>query len=142
MSINMDEPIPPPSNHSVADALPAPGTDAKRIRITIGVGVLVLLLGVVGLYLRAVARTNHEALADSAKPVSVARAEAGSFRPVRTYVGTITAWNTARVGPQYVSAYVSTVLFRPGATVRRGEVLATLDCRNASAASREIAAKA
>jgi len=37
---------------------------------------------------------------------------------------------------------VSTVLFRPGAVVRRGEVLATLDCRNASAASREIAARA
>ena len=48
----------------------------------------------------------------------------------------------ARVGPQYVSAYVGTVLVRPGAVVKRGEVLATLDCRNASAASREIAARA
>jgi RND family efflux transporter MFP subunit len=142
MSNTMNEQIPTPSHQGLADALPPPGPDARRIRITIGAGVAVLLFGVVGLYLRAVARTNHEALADSAKPVSTARAESGSFRPVRSYVGTLTAWNTARVGPQYVSAYVSTVLFRPGATVRRGEVLAALDCRNASAASREIAAKA
>jgi RND family efflux transporter MFP subunit len=37
---------------------------------------------------------------------------------------------------------VGIVLVRPGAAVKRGEVLGTLDCRNASALSREIAAKA
>jgi RND family efflux transporter MFP subunit len=41
-----------------------------------------------------------------------------------------------------VAAYVSTVLVRPGATVRRNDVLATLDCRNASATSRAIALQA
>ena len=46
------------------------------------------------------------------------------------------------VGPQLVSAYVDTVLVRPGAVVKRGEVLATLDCRDASAASQAIAARA
>lgn len=48
----------------------------------------------------------------------------------------------ASVGPQYVSAYVTTVLVRPGAAVRRGQVLATLDCANPSARSRAIAMRA
>jgi RND family efflux transporter MFP subunit len=97
---------------------------------------------VVGLYWRATARTNHVALADAPRPVTVTRAQATTFRPTRSYVGTVEPWNAARVGPQYVSAYVSTVLVRPGAAVKRGQVLATLDCRNSSALSREIAARA
>lgn len=124
------------------EELPAPGPDARRIRIALIAGVALLCLGVLGLYLRAASRTNHTALADAPKPVTVKTAQATTFRPVHMYVGTIDAWNTAQVGPQYVSAYVSTVLFRPGASVKRGEVLATLDCRNSSAQSREIAAKA
>ncbi|MEO8800551.1 MAG: efflux RND transporter periplasmic adaptor subunit, partial [Polyangiaceae bacterium] len=60
----------------------------------------------------------------------------------RTYVGTLQPWIEADVGPQLVSAYVDTVLVRPGAIVKRGEVLATLDCRNASAAQRGIASQA
>jgi RND family efflux transporter MFP subunit len=142
MSTAIEETPQDGSTQNVADQLPAPGPDARRIRATIVGAVALLLAGVIGLYWRASAKTNHVALTDAAKPVSVQRAQAGSFRPVRTYVGTIDAWNSAKIGPQYVSAYVSTVLFRPGASVKRGEVLATLDCRNASAASREIAAKA
>jgi RND family efflux transporter MFP subunit len=41
-----------------------------------------------------------------------------------------------------VSAYVDTVLVRPGANVKRSEVLATLDCRNASASSLAVEAEA
>src|SRR5213082_3135264 len=88
--------------------------NANRVRLVIGAGIGVVLLALIGLYLRAASRTNHVAMSASA----------------------------ARVGPQYVSAYVGTVLVRPGAVVKRGEVLATLDCRNASAATREIAARA
>ncbi len=124
------------------DALPAPGPDARRVKGVILGGVALLLVAVIGLYLRASARTNHEALAEHAKPVSVQKAQAATYRAQSTYVGTTASWNAARVGPQYVSAYVSTVLVRPGATVKRGEVLGTLDCRNSSAASREIAARA
>jgi RND family efflux transporter MFP subunit len=113
-----------------------------RARQIIVVGVLVLTLGAIALYLRASSRQNHVSLSAAPKPVTVVRAQAASFRPRFAYVGTIEAWNAARVGPQFISAYVSTVLFRPGAPVRRGEVLATLDCRNASAASKEIAARA
>jgi membrane fusion protein, multidrug efflux system len=113
-----------------------------RIRVVVVAVVGVVLVAMLGMYLRAASRTNHVALSASAKPVSVEKAKASTFRPVRTYIGTTAAWNTARVGPQYVSAYVGTVLVRPGAVVKRGEVLATLDCRNASAATREIAARA
>jgi len=124
------------------DALPPPGKDATRVRGFIVIGVALLLVAVVGLYLRAAARTNHVALAQAPKPVSTEKAKATTYRPTRTYVGTTDAWNVAKVGPQYISAYVGTVLVRPGSVVKRGEVLATLDCRNASAASREIAARA
>jgi membrane fusion protein, multidrug efflux system len=114
----------------------------NQLRTVIVVGIGLVLAAMLGLYWRASSRTNHVALTSAAKPVSVEKAKATTFRPVRTYIGTTAAWNAARVGPQYVSAYVGTVLVRPGATVKRGEVLATLDCRNASAATREIAARA
>ena len=113
-----------------------------RIRAVIVAGVAAVLVAMIGLYLRAASQTNHTSLTDAPKPVSTVKAKASTFRPVRTYIGTSAAWDAARVGPQYVSAYVGAVLVRPGAVVKRGEVLATLDCRNASAASREIAAKA
>jgi membrane fusion protein, multidrug efflux system len=115
-----------------------------RSRIPLGIagGVAgVLVLG--GLLLwNAAGRTNKVALAASPKPVSVVRARAASYRPTRTYVGTLQPWVEANVGPQLVSAYVDTVLVRPGAAVKRGEVLATLDCRDASASTKAIAARA
>jgi RND family efflux transporter MFP subunit len=46
------------------------------------------------------------------------------------------------VGPQLISAYVDTVLVRPGDTVKHGQVIATLDCRNASASSRAVSMQA
>jgi RND family efflux transporter MFP subunit len=115
---------------------------AGGVRLVILVGVAIVLVAMVGMYLRAESRTNHVALASTPKRVSVLKAKATTFRPLRSYIGTTAAWNAARVGPQYVSAYVGTVLVRPGAVVKRGEVLATLDCRNASAATKEIAARA
>ncbi len=111
-------------------------------RVVVIAGVAVVLVAMVGLYLRAASRTNHVAMSQAPKPVAIVKAKASTFRPTHTYIGTTSAWDSARVGPQYVAAYVGSVLVRPGAVVRRGEVLATLDCRNASAASREIAAKA
>lgn len=121
----------------------APGRPAAtRVRFVLLAGVAAVLVTMIGLYLHAAAMTNHMALASQPKGVLVQRASSSPYRPVRGYVGTVEPWDAARVGPQYISAYVGTVLVRPGAVVRRGEVLATLDCRNASAASREIAAKA
>jgi RND family efflux transporter MFP subunit len=110
------------------------------IFIVIGVA-LVLALGAF-LILHAESKIDHVALASTAKPVTAVAAQGTTFRESRTYIGTLRPWIEAQVGPQFISAYVDTVLVRPGAFVRRGEVLATLDCRNASASSQAVAAEA
>ena len=119
-----------------------PSESQAPVRVVLLAGIGVVLAAMIGLYVRAASRTNHVAMAQAPKPVAIVKTQATTFRPVHTYIGTTSPWDAARVGPQYISAYVGTVLVRPGAVVKRGEVLATLDCRNASAASREIAAKA
>lgn len=109
-----------------------------------------ILLGAVGgllavggtMYTHNMSQTNHVALADSAKRVGAVAVVAHDYQPTRRYVGTIEPWVQAKVGPQLVSAYVDTVLVRPGAAVKRGEVIATLDCRNASAVSKQVAEQA
>lgn len=105
--------------------------------VIVGGGVAVLSLGALLLH-RATAATNDVALASQPKGVTVLRAKEALFRSPRRYVGTIEPWVTASVGPQLVSAYVETVLVRPGSPVKRGQVLATLDCRNTSALSKQI----
>jgi membrane fusion protein (multidrug efflux system) len=109
-----------------------------------------ILLGAVGgvlavgavLYTRSTAGTNKVAMADTAKPVSVVPAAAQPFQTTRRYIGTAEPWLEARIGPQLVSALVDTVLVRPGAVAKRGDVLATLDCRNTSALDKQVAAQA
>lgn len=112
------------------------------VPIVIGAALLVLLLLGGLLIVRSESHVNTVALVSSAKPVTVVEANASTFRSSRTYVGTIEPWIEAKVGPQLVSAYVDTVLLRPGAVVKKGDVLATLDCRNASAASQAVAMNA
>jgi RND family efflux transporter MFP subunit len=85
---------------------------------------------------------NKVALAGQPKGVTVVHAVAARYRPSVRYVGTLEPWVAAKVGPQFISAYVDTVLVRPGAAVKRGAVLATLDCRNASALQKSVAAQA
>jgi len=104
--------------------------------------VLVLLMSGGWMVLRAEAKTNKVALSTSAKPVTVIAAQAAGYRDSRVYVGTIEPWISAKVGPQLISAYVDTVLVRPGAIVKKGDVLATLDCRGASATSQAVAMQA
>jgi membrane fusion protein (multidrug efflux system) len=126
-------------------ATPKP-TPPARLRALLPLGILsfaaaVLALGALLLH-RAEAQTNRVALADAPKPVSVVLAQAASFRPERSYVGTLRPWVEASVGPQLVSAFVETVLVRPGAVVKKGDVLATLDCRNANATTQAITMQA
>lgn len=106
-----------------------------------GIVLCVVMLGAIMVW-RAESKTNKVALSSSAKPVTVIKAAAGQYQPTRTYVGTIEPWVEAKIGPQLVSAYVDTVLVRPGAVVRKGDVLATLDCRNANATSQAVAMEA
>lgn len=106
--------------------------------IIAGIVCATVLLGgaAVALSLRASHRINRVPLSDSPRLVMTAAAERGQYRDSRTYVGAARPWVEADVGPQFVSAYVVTVLVRPGAVVRSGQVLATLDCANPSAATR------
>jgi RND family efflux transporter MFP subunit len=113
-----------------------------RIPIIVAAGVVaILLLGGV-LVWHAESKTNKVAMASSAKPVTVLAAKGEPYRAVHTYVGTLRPWVDAKVGPQFISAYVETVLVRPGAVVKKGEVLATLDCRNATAQTAAISSQA
>ena len=98
--------------------------------------VLILLGGV--LVHRSEGRINRVALASAPRPVSVVVAQRTTYSDSRTYVGAGESWIEASVGPQYISAYVTTVLVRPGDTVTRGQVLATLDCAHPNAASKAI----
>jgi RND family efflux transporter MFP subunit len=111
-----------------------PGAIAGGVVAVFAVGALLVL--------RAEARINNVPLDAAPKPVTVVLAQQTTFRETRTYVGTLRPWVEANVGPQFISVYVDTVLVRPGAVVKRNEVLATLDCRNASASSLAVAAEA
>ena len=124
---------------------PAPPPATKRsvvIPAVIAAGVLGILGAGLALVLHAESKINEVALASAPRPVTVIGATATTFRDSHKYVGTLRPWIEASVGPQYISVYVDTVLVRPGASVRRGEILATLDCKNASAASLAVAAEA
>jgi membrane fusion protein, multidrug efflux system len=112
------------------------------VPLAISIVVLVVLAGGGLLLARSTSRVNKVPLSAEPKGVATGTAVASTFQPVAHYVGTVEPWIEARLGPQLVSAYVDTVLVRPGAVVKRGEVLATLDCRDASASTKAIAARA
>jgi RND family efflux transporter MFP subunit len=120
------------------DTIPTGRTGHRRELIVIIAGTALLILGGGLLLLRADHKVNHVALGASPRPVTVVEALAKPYRDSRSYVGAVESWVEASVGPQYISAYVETVLVRPGDRVQRGQVLATLDCSNPSAASRAV----
>ncbi len=110
--------------------------------VAVACGVVVVTALGAALIVHAESKTNKIALASSPKGVSYVVAHASTFRPTHTHIGTIRPWVEASVGPQFVAAYIDTVLVRPGADVKRGAVLATLDCRNANAATLAISGQA
>jgi RND family efflux transporter MFP subunit len=132
------------TEHTISNPPPGEPSDRPNRGVPIVIAVAVVAIVALGAFLlwRADERTNKVALSSSAKPVSFVTATAATYRPSRNYVGTLEPWVQANVGPQLVSAYVDTVLVRPGASVKRGDVIATLDCRNASAAQRAVAGQA
>jgi membrane fusion protein, multidrug efflux system len=114
----------------------------RRLRLVIvAATAAVVVIGIL-LVSRASSHVNKIALVTQAKGVTVVEARAAKYRPTRRYVGTIQPWVEARVGPQLVAAYADTVLVRPGDAVKRGQVIATLDCRNASASSKAVSMQA
>jgi RND family efflux transporter MFP subunit len=128
--------------HEIDEAIPRP--IPKKWGIPAGIsGIVLFAVGSGGwLMYRAESGVNKTALADEPKGVTVVPAQATTFRATRRYVGTLEPWLAAKVGPQLASGFVDTVLVRPGAVVKKGDVVATLDCRNASAANQAIAHQA
>ncbi|HEY4104671.1 MAG TPA: hypothetical protein VGM44_12305, partial [Polyangiaceae bacterium] len=98
------------SNHGRAAAVTRKTARAGRalVPLVIGVGVLAIIAIGATMVVRAEARVNKVALDQSAKPVTVIEAATTTFRPQRTYVGTLEPWVEAKVGPQMISAYVDT----------------------------------
>lgn len=132
------------AEHSAVVGEPRAPEPEKRRRVPLVIVLAVTaVLGTGGWLLhRAESSVNKSALADQPKGVTVVEARATTFRPTKRYVGTLEPWLGARIGPQLASGFVDTVLVRPGAVVKRGDVLATLDCRNASTASMAVAHQA
>ncbi len=113
-----------------------------RVTAAIALGVAAVLGLGAALYLHARAQTNDVAVASTDRPVTVVEARAGTYQAKRRYVATVEPWVQAAIGPQLIAAYADSVLVRPGSVVQRGEVLATLDCRDASSAQRAISMQA
>lgn len=111
-----------------------------RLRVPLYIGLGVLLIGVLALVLllRARAEVNQVSLSEHPKGVTTISAQAGRYRPTRRYVGTVAPWLEARIAPQFTAAYVDTVLVRPGDVAKKGQVLATLDCKSASAQTKVL----
>lgn len=111
-----------------------------RLRVPLYIGLGVLLIGLLALLLllRARAEVNQVSLSEQPKGVTTISAQAARYRPTRRYVGTVAPWLEARIAPQFTAAYVDTVLVRPGDVAKKGQVLATLDCKSASAQSKVL----
>ena len=120
----------------------SPPRRSPLVAASIAAGTLgVLALGGF-LFWRSRSQINDVALASTAKAVTVVEARSEDYKPQRHYVATVQPWVQAAVGPQFIAAYADTVLVRPGDPVKRGQILATLDCRDASAQQRAIAMQA
>jgi membrane fusion protein, multidrug efflux system len=147
-SLEASDPEPPhappqePSPEAPPEAPPAAAHAGKTVPFVVAGAVGAVLLVGGALIWHAESRVNKVALSESPKPVTVALARSTPYQASRTYVGTLAPWLAASIGPQLVSAYIDTVLVRPGAIVKRGDVLATLDCRDASAANQAVAMSA
>jgi RND family efflux transporter MFP subunit len=119
------------------EAAQAPPRSSAVPAVLVGLVGLILTTGAV-MIRRAEGRVNKVALASSPQPVSVVATQSAQYRESRTYGAMFAPWVQAQVGPQFVSAYVDSVLVRPGVVVKRGDVLAILDCRNASETAKAV----
>lgn len=128
--------------HAVAAATTPPAPRRKKPGRWYAIGVVASALAAAAcgeaLYLRATSRPLVPGLADAAADVTCVVAERATYQPVTRYVGTIEPWLAATIGPQLTSAYVTDVRVRPGMAVARGEIVATLDCRESRASAQVV----
>ena len=100
--------------------------------LIVGGTVLVVLAGV-GLAVRAAHRQNTVSLSQAPKRVGTLPVKEALYQVQHRYVGTLLAWEESKVGPQFISGYVTDVRVRPGAVVKRGEILAIIEPERAQA---------
>ncbi len=138
----MSEQDPKPTPDETASVPAATTRPARRPKKTgrwyaLGVIVCTLVAAACGqaLYTHTTSRPLVPGLADAPAEVTCVTAERATYQPVTRYVGTIEPWLEASIGPQLTSAYVTDVRVRPGAFVARGDVVATLDCRESRASA-------
>ena len=107
--------------------------DGKPVAKWITLGTTCVILASLGIW--AIRASGHRATALDSGPkgVGVIPAAAADYRPEYRFVGTLMPWSASRVGPQYISAYLTDVLVRPGGKVRRGDILARLQPQRAQA---------
>ena len=86
----------------------------------------IILVGV-ALAARAASRQNHVALAQSPKFVGTIPVQETVYHAEHRYVGSLLAWKEAKLGPQFLSGYVTEVRVRAGDLVRRGQPLAIIE---------------
>ncbi|HJV89527.1 MAG TPA: efflux RND transporter periplasmic adaptor subunit [Holophagaceae bacterium] len=121
--------------------LPSPAPEA--VDLPAGKAVPKAILGVVGvcvvagllLWARQAHAQNDRALAAQPKGVGTVPVAAATYRASSRFVGSLMPWEEAKVGPQFISAYITQVMVRPGDSVRRGQVLATLQPERAASKS-------
>lgn len=118
-----------------------PSTPPRNLRLpwSIAAGTAVVILVGITLGVRAAGRQNHTALAQARKVVGVIPVKETLYRAEHRYVGALLAWNESKLGPQFVSGYLTEVRCRPGAVVRKGEPLAIIEPEMAK--SRSIASQ-
>jgi hypothetical protein len=119
------------SQSDVAAPCVTPGTGkneaSARLRnrytlLAVGGGTVLLLLVGAILVRYADGRVNRTSMGDAPRPVTVIEARGSTYRDSRSYVGAVESWIEAEVGPQYISAYVETVVVRPGDSVVAGQI--------------------
>jgi RND family efflux transporter MFP subunit len=120
----------------------APKHPPRRIPIVIAAATALVVATGLLLVAHATANVNRVALVSLPVGVTAVQARHAQYAPTHQYVGTLLPWVEAKIGPQLISAYVGSVLVRPGDRVRRGQVIGTLDCRNASATSQAVSMQA
>jgi RND family efflux transporter MFP subunit len=126
----------------VTELLEPPPRPRRPFAPLVAGGAALLGLSLLGLVQLGASRRQAEPLAALPRGVTVTKAVARPFRPERRYVGRVAPWLEAQLGPQVVSAFVDTVRVRPGDPVKRGDVLATLDCRSAAGSNDSVRAQA
>jgi RND family efflux transporter MFP subunit len=113
----------------------SPGRWHLPVSWSIVAGTAALLLMGTLLAARAQRQGKAAALADAPKGVGTIPVVAAVYRVRHRYIGTLCAWEEARLGPQFLSGYLTDVKVRPGDRVRQGQTLAIIEPERAKAQS-------